>query len=147
LETGLRVAALVDLRWEKISLRERSGWVDVVGKRGKHRRVPLNAAARDVLVAIRPGHDHPSGPVFNGERGPYTDRGIRYLLSNIGGRARVEHVHPHRFRHDTAHRLVETTDLPTVAAWLGHERLDTVRIYSQPDEAAIERAAIGLEAY
>lgn len=72
LETGLRVAEVVDLRWEQISLRERSGWVDVVGKRGEHRRVPLNAAARDVLVAIRPGHDHPSGPVFNGKRGPYT---------------------------------------------------------------------------
>ena len=50
-------------------------------------------------------------------------------------------MHPHRFRHDTARRLVETIDLPTVAAWLGHERLDTVRIYSQPDDAALERAA------
>jgi subtilase family serine protease len=55
------------------------------------------------------------------------------------------HVHPHRFRHDTGRRLVEAVDHPTVAAWLGHERLDTVRIYSQPDEAALERAAAALE--
>jgi integrase len=54
-------------------------------------------------------------------------------------------VHPHRCRHDAARRLVEVTDLPTVAAWLGHERLDTVRIYSQPDEAALERVAAALE--
>lgn len=60
-------------------------------------------------------------------------------------RAQVPNVHPHRFRHDTARRLVETVDLPTVAAWLGHERLDTVRIYSQPDEAALERAAAAVE--
>jgi hypothetical protein len=37
------------------------------------------------------------------------------------------------------------TDLPTVAALLGHSRLDTVRVYSQPDEAAPERAAAVLE--
>jgi integrase len=54
-------------------------------------------------------------------------------------------VHPHRFRHDTGRRLVEAVDLPTVAAWLGHERVDTVRIYSQPDEAALERASRALE--
>jgi hypothetical protein len=40
--------------------------------------------------------------------------------------------------------LMESVDLPTVA-WLGHERLDTVRIYSQPDEAALEDAALALE--
>jgi hypothetical protein len=36
-------------------------------------------------------------------------------------------------------------DLPTVAALLGHSRLDTVRIYTQPDVAALERAAVALE--
>ena len=146
LETGLRVAELVDLTWERVTLRERSGWADVVGKRGKHRRVPLNAAARDVLAAIEPDGEPPRGPLLKGKRGPYTDRGVRYLLRDVGIRAKVDHVHPHRFRHDTARRLVETTDLPTVAAWLGHERLETVRLYSQPNEAALERTAAALEA-
>lgn len=50
-------------------------------------------------------------------------------------------MHPHRFRDDMARQLVEAVDLPTVAAWLGHERLDTVRLYRQPDEEALERAA------
>jgi site-specific recombinase XerD len=107
LETGLRVAELVDLTWERITLRERSGWADVVGKRGKHRRVPLDAAARDVLAAIRPEGVRASGPLFKGKRGPYGDRGVRYLLHDVGIRAKVERVHPHRFRHDTARRLVE----------------------------------------
>jgi integrase len=66
-------------------------------------------------------------------------------VAELGRRANVTNVHPHRFRHDTARRLVEAVDLPTVATWLGHERLDTVRIYSQPDEAALERAATALE--
>jgi hypothetical protein len=40
---------------------------------------------------------------------------------------------------------VEAVDLPTVAALLGHSRLDTVRVYRQPDQAALERAAAVLE--
>ncbi len=37
------------------------------------------------------------------------------------------------------------TALATSSCLLGHEHLDTVRIYSQPDEAAPERAATALE--
>lgn len=84
--------------------------------------------------------------MFCGKRGPYTDRGIRNLLAVLGRRADVAHVHPHRFRHDTARRLVEHVDLPTVAALLGHSRLDTVRLYTQPDPAALQRAVDSLDA-
>ena|SRR6266566_3566636 len=60
--------------------------------------------------------------------GPYTARGIEYLVAELGRRAQARNVHPQRFRHDTARRLIETVDLPTVAAWLGPERLlDTER--------------------
>jgi site-specific recombinase XerD len=145
LHTGLRVDELVGLVWERVTLGERSGWAEVVGKRQRQRRVPLNAEARRALRAIRPQVASPNGPLFRGKRGPYTARGVEYLLARLGRRAEVKDVHPHRFRHDTARRLVEATDLPTVAAWLGHERLDTVRLYSQPDEAALERAAAALE--
>src|SRR5438445_797109 len=113
------------------------------GKGDKARTVPLNTLARDALNAVRPAI--PEGPIFRGKRGPYTDRGIRNLLAVLGHRADVARVHPHRFRHDAARRLVEEVDLPTVAALLGHSRLDTVRIYAQPNEAALERAAAILE--
>lgn len=105
--------------------------------------VPINSAVRDTISAIRPALAE--GPVFLGKRGPYTDRGVRSLLAVLGRRADVAHVHPHRFRHDAARRLVEVADLPTVAAMLGHSRLDTIRIYAQPDQAALERAAAALE--
>ncbi len=100
---------------------------------------------RDALSAIQPAAVE--GQVFRGKRGPYTDRGIRNLLAVLGRRADVAGVHPHRFRHDAARRLVEAVDLPTVAALLGHSRLDTVRIYAQPDEAALERAVTVLESH
>ncbi len=83
--------------------------------------------------------------MFRGKRGPYTDRGIRNLLAVLGRRAGVANVHPHRFGHDAARRLITTVDLPTVAVLLGHSRLDTILIYTQPDVAALERAAVALE--
>jgi site-specific recombinase XerD len=143
LNTGLRVDELVSLTWSDLTLQPRSGKAFIRrGKGNKARLVPLNAVVRDALGAIRP--IPAEGPVFRGKRGPYTDRGIRNLLAVLGRRADVPHVHPHRFRHDTARRLVEHVDLPTVAALLGHSRLDTVRIYAQPDEATLERAAESL---
>jgi integrase len=48
---------------------------------------------------------------------------------------------PHRFRHDPARRLVERADLPTVAVLLGHCRVDTVRIHSQPGPDELARGA------
>ena len=150
LNTGLRADELVRLTWTDVALQPRSGSATVRGKGGKVRVVPLNAAVREALAAIRPGTPggptDTSGPLFRGKRGPYTDRGVRNLLSVLGRRADVAGVHPHRFRHDTARRLVEAVDLPTVAALLGHSRLDTVRLYSQPDEAALARATVALEA-
>jgi integrase len=102
---------------------------------------------REALAAVRPAPPAGvTGAIFRGKRGPYTDRGIRALVTELGRRAGVAGVHPHRFRHDAARRLVEAVDLPTVAALLGHSRLDTVRLYSHPDEAALERAAAALEA-
>jgi integrase/recombinase XerC len=144
LNTGLRVDELVRLTWEDVTLQERSGSARVRGKGQKVRLVPLNAAVREALEGIQPLAPA-TGPIFRGKRGPYTDRGVRSLLATVGRRADVASVHPHRFRHDTARRLVEAVDLPTVAALLGHSRLDTVRIYSQPDQAALERAAALLE--
>jgi integrase/recombinase XerC len=146
LNTGLQVDELVRLTWEDVALGPRSGRARVRGKGEKVRTVPLNAAVREALAALRP--DPPgaaTGPIFRGKRGPHTDRGVRALLANLGRRAGVAGVHPHRFRHDAARRLVEAVDLPTVAALLGHSRLDTVRVYSQPDEAALERAADALD--
>jgi len=144
LNTGLRVDELVSLTWSDMTLQPRSGRASIRrGKGNKARLVPLNSTVRDAVSAIRPALAE--GPVFRGKRGPYTDRGIRNLLAVLGRRADVAHVHPHRFRHDAARRLVEVADLPTVAAILGHSRLDTIRIYAQPDQAALERAAAALE--
>src|SRR5207245_7281889 len=83
LNTGLRVDELVTLTWERVHLQARSGWIDIVGKGDKHRRLPLNAEARKALEAIQPvSVDDVGGAVFRGKRGPYTARGFEYLVAD-----------------------------------------------------------------
>ncbi len=102
----------------------------------------MNAAR---YLASRPSR-HPALGQSQGGQFSSDNPATAFVAFLAERRADVVDGHPHRFRHDAARRLVEATDLPTVAARLGHERLDTVRIYSQPDEAALERAAVLLEA-
>src|SRR5919206_2832522 len=98
LHTGLRVDELVGLTWEQVHLGERSGWAEVTGKRQRRRRVPLNNEVRSTLKAlVQADGSPPSGPVFRGKRGPYTARGIQYLLAQLGRVADVQNVHPLAF--------------------------------------------------
>lgn len=59
--------------------------------------------------------------------------------------ARRYAAHLARFRHDAAGCLDEAVNLRSVAALLGHCRLDTMRVYSPPDRAALKHAADALE--
>ena len=55
--------------------------------------------------------------------------------------ARLEDVTAHSLCHSFAKNLVEAgTPLDQVAILLGHESLDTTRIYTQPSERDLERA-------
>jgi len=93
LNTGLRVDELVTLTWQRVNFRAHSGWIDIVGKGDKRRRLPLNVEARKALEAIQPVPvDDVEGAVFRGKRGPYTARGIEYLVAELGRRAQVPNL-------------------------------------------------------
>ncbi len=55
--------------------------------------------------------------------------------------SRLEDVTAHTLRHSFAKNLVDAgTPIDQVATLLGHESLDTTRIYTQPSERDLERA-------
>jgi hypothetical protein len=97
------------------------------------------------LLAER--YDYAGGAVFRGKRGQYTARGVEYSVAELGRRAQVPNVHRHCFRHATTRpgAWSSRSTCPRSRPGWGHERLDTVRIYSQPDQAALDRAAVALE--
>ena len=52
--------------------------------------------------------------------------GVREMLRNIGKRANISNVHPHRFRRTLATNLINRgMPVQEVAKILGHEKLDT----------------------
>ena len=149
--TGVRVGELCALRLGDVVIGERKGTLTVrSGKGGKYRRVPLNADARRALtayLAVRPAAA--DDRLFRGTGGrPLGPQGVADLVAKHARRAGLEDVTPHTLRHTFARRLLdEGASLVDVAALLGHEKLETTAVYTQPHprdlERAVERLAAG----
>ncbi|MDR0964270.1 MAG: site-specific integrase [Clostridium sp.] len=147
-DTGARVQELVGIRLKDIKL-GRQPTVTVHGKRNKIRTIPLMTRTVEYLKKyLLTYHDGvPSvseAPLFyseaHGERFALSDRRVRYILKNYGEKARQscpevpENVHPHMFRHSRAMHLYQNgMDLALVSEWLGHEQLETTKIYAHAD--------------
>jgi len=142
LGAGLRISESAALKVPDIELNDRSGWVYVrTGKGMKPRSVPLSVHVRKALQAYlktRPDEDEES--LFLGQRGPLSEWGIHAIVKKSAYQARLEDVTAHTLRHSFAKNLVDAgTPLDQVAILLGHESLDTTKIYTQPSERDLER--------
>jgi site-specific recombinase XerD len=147
--TGLRVGELCSLRLSDIRTSERKGSVLVrSGKGDKDRTIPLNHDVReavDAYLAVRPAaaDDH----LFLGQRGePLQTDGVQLIVRKLARRAGLEKVTPHVLRHSFAKHVLDAgEDLATVSRLLGHERLETTAIYTEPTAADLEEAVARLE--
>jgi integrase/recombinase XerC len=143
LGTGLRISEAAALKIADIEVGDRSGWAYVrLGKGMKPRSVPLSVHVRKALqtyLKIRPDEDNED--LFLGQRGPLSEWGIHSIVKKYAYQARQEYVTAHTLRHSFARNLVNAgTPLEQVAVLLGHESLDTTKIYTQPSERDLERA-------
>ena len=79
--------------------------------------------------------------VFLGQRGPLTEKGIWDIVKKYAYQAHLENVTTHTLRHTFGKNLVNVgTPLDQVATLLGHESIETVRIYVTPSEKDLEKA-------
>src|SRR5215207_4685523 len=146
---GMRVGELCALRLDDVDISERKGALTVRrGKGAKFRIIPLNADVRQALgvyLAVRPrvSGDH----LFVGQRGRgLSAAAVWYLVTKYARQAGLEDVSPHTLRHTFGKQLLDATkDLVAVAALLGHEKLETTAIYTQPSTRDLERAVALLE--
>lgn len=68
-----------------------------------------------------------------------TPRGAQVLLKEVGDKAGVENVHPHRFRRTMAtHLLDRGMPIEQIKEVLGHERLDTTMIYCNVNSGKVK---------
>jgi integrase/recombinase XerD len=147
--TGLRVGELCALHVGDVVISERKGQVQVhSGKGDKDRTVPLNADVRAALTSyltVRPTTNAPA--LFIGQRGgALQPQAVQNLVHKYAQRAGLPDVTPHVLRHSFAKHLLDAgEDLATVSRLLGHERLETTAIYTQPHERDLEEAVGRLE--
>ena len=148
--TGLRVGELCNLRLGDVAISERKGEVLVRGGKGnKDRTIPLNNDARRALTAyldVRP--KVADDRLFVGQRGePLRPQGAQQVVAKYARRAGLPDVTPHVLRHTFAKHVLDAgEDLATVQRLLGHERLETTAIYTQPTARDLEQAVRRLEA-
>ena len=124
--TGARISELVRMRVEHV----RAGRFDIFSKGGKIRRIYFPDELRGELLEWM---DRPSGPLFLNSRGkPITPRGISIRLKELAESYGVNPsvVHPHSFRHLFAKNFLQRdSDISLLADLLGHETVETTRIY------------------
>jgi integrase/recombinase XerC len=145
LHTGLRAEELCGLRRQDVTVGPRSGVVRVYGKRNKYREVPLNSTARDALRTYlatlpedtpclfpsRKGGEGAGGAAGKGATtaAPISPRALGYLVARYAQLARVPDVSPHDLRHRFGYRMAKAVPLHRLAQLMGHDSLDTTRIY------------------
>jgi integrase/recombinase XerC len=144
LNTGLRVSELANLKIGDLLLTERKSTLTVrAGKGTKQRVLPINRDARQILeqwLAVRP--QIPDDALFVGQRGEKLQvRSVQCAVSRLAELAGLQDVTPHTCRHSFAKALIDSgVTLEKVATLLGHESLDTTRLYVTPGERDLEQA-------
>lgn len=138
--TGARVSELIQIKVEHV----RVGYYDIYTKGGKVRRLFIPKILRDEAQAWLNATNTESGYLFLnrfGER--ITPRGIAQQLKRFaikyGLNPKV--VYPHSFRHRYAKNFLEKfNDISLLADLMGHESIETTRIYLR--RTASEQQAI-----
>ena len=143
---GLRVSEVCGLRLEDVTIRERSGKVNIhAGKGNTYREVPINRDARLTIsewLKVRPEDKGPH--LFTGRRHhQLRPRAVQRFLDKLARRAGLDpaEVTPHVCRHTFGKNLVDLGEsLDRVAKLMGHKDLSTTAIYTTPSRADLAAA-------
>ena len=137
---GARLAETVALDLDDIRRSARKGVLRILGKGERIREVPIHEKLRKALgewlderVGWPGAGENPA--LFLNQRGQrLSARGAHDVITGIADRAGLDdHVTAHTLRHSFATTLVRgKTDLVIAAELLGHARLETTRLYTQP---------------
>ena len=126
--TGARVSELIQIKVEHVT----TGYFDLYSKGGKLRRLYIpNKLQQEALTWL--GDTALSGFIFLNRYGnQISTRGIAGQLKKYAIKYGINPavVHPHSFRHRFAKSFLERyNDIALLADLLGHESIETTRIY------------------
>lgn len=138
--TGARVSELIQIKAEHVKL----GYLDLYSKGGKLRRIYIPKSLQEEALAWLSEKGQDSGFVFLNQRGKrITTRGISGELKKFAVKYGIDPkiVYPHSFRHRFAKSFLDRcNDIAFLADLMGHESIETTRIYLR--KTATEQRAI-----
>ena len=127
--TGARVSELLQIKAEHVQ----SGHIDLYTKGGKVRRIYIPRTLQKKAMLWLSERQIFSGYIFLNHFGQrITARGIAMQLKHFADKygLRREVVYPHSFRHRFAKNFLEKyNDIALLADLMGHESIETTRIY------------------
>jgi integrase len=127
--TGARISELLQIKAEHIEV----AYLDMYTKGGKVRRLYIPKNLREEAGDWLKENNFISGYIFRnrfGER--ITARGISQQLKHFAGKygLNAKVIYPHSFRHRFAKNFLEKfNDIALLADLMGHESIETTRIY------------------
>lgn len=139
--TGARISEVITLNVCDCNFNESE--VIVFGKGHKERIVYLSDIASKYLQEyLEERGAKPEDPLFTTISIRHTrmqSRAAQLLLREIGERAGVENVHPHRFRRTMAtHAMERGMPIEQIKEILGHAKLDTTMIYCNVNSGKVK---------
>ncbi len=127
--TGARVSELIQLKIEHV----KTGHFDLYTKGGKIRRLYIAEKLREATLQWLSTENRNSGYLFLNRFGnSITSRGISQQLKSFAKRYGLNPkvIYPHSFRHMFAKNFLgKFNDIALLADLMGHESIETTRIY------------------
>lgn len=127
--TGARVSELIKIKVEHVKL----GYIDIYTKGGKIRRIYIPVKLKNEALKWLEEIKVDTGYIFLNRFGNnITTRGISQQLKNYAIKYGINPkvVYPHSFRHRFAKNFLEKyNDIALLADLMGHESIETTRIY------------------
>lgn len=127
--TGAHVSELIQIKVEHIKL----GHLDLYSKGGKLRRIYIPKSLQEEALSWLADKQQDSGFIFLNKYGQrITTRGISGQLKKLAAKYDINTavVYPHSFRHRFAKSFLDRcNDIAFLADLMGHESIETTRIY------------------
>lgn len=127
--TGVRVSELTQIKIEHLN----QGYLDLYSKGGRIRRIFITDSLCHETLNWCKARGQKSGLIFVHKNGrPITTRGVHSQLTHFAKRYGIDPTtaYPHAFRHRFAKNFLQRSgDISLLADLLGHESIETTRIY------------------
>jgi site-specific recombinase XerD len=140
--TGMRVGELIQLNREDVNFHERE--CVVFDKGNSERVVYFDARAKIHLQNYLDNRNDTNPALFVSLTQPYERLligGVETRLREIGEKANMQKVHPHKFRRTLATRAIDKgMPIEQVQRLLGHVKIDTTMHYAMVNQANVKNS-------